>query len=457
VARTNGLGLKSGVGLVVANMIGAGVLVSAGYMVQGMSAGPLLLAWALGLVLALCGAQAYGALAKSITRSGGEYRYLSDLFHPFVGNMAGWGSLLIGFSAPIAIDAVVVGWFSKTLGLGVEPLWVGTILILGLALIHGIQWKTSTLFQNLLVAIKFVLVLGLVVIGLTYGASQWPTWVPPSPPEGKGAWDLILENQFWIAFAFSGWNAVIYASDEFENPSKDVPRAMMLGCALVGIIYLLVNWVFVANLDPQSAAVVFSYGNDSYVTLGHVLVDQLMGGSAASWMSVFVIIAMVSAMSAMMLVGPRVYAEMAQDGCLPRFMKAKDGRPPFAAVVLQAAVALVLLHTHTVLQAIKSSSAVLMLFTALAVAGVWVMRMRGERTSVLTLGAATIYMVLVSWILYTGLSREADEKTLGVFVLIVVLALVSTIWSAIEGLRKQVAAAEAAHHEPSSDEGPSAG
>jgi uncharacterized membrane protein YfcA len=122
-------------------------------------------------------------------------------------------------------------------------------------------------------------------------------------------------------------------------------------------------------------------------------------------------------------------------------------------VVLQAVVALVLLHTHTVLQAIKSSSAVLMLFTALAVAGVWVMKVRGERTSVLTLGAATIYMVLVSWILYTGLSREGDEKTLGVFGLIVVLALVSTIWSAIEGLRRRVAAAEAVHDEPRSEEG----
>jgi len=427
MARSGGLGLKSGVGLVVANMIGAGVLVSAGYMVQGMEAGPLLLAWVLGMVLALCGARAYGALSRSITRSGGEYRYLTDLFHPFVGNMAGWGSLLIGFSAPIAIDAVVVGWFSKTLGLGVDPLVVGTVLILALALIHGIQWRTSTLFQNLLVAVKFVLVLGLVGVGLTYGASTWPAWVPPSPPVDKTTWDLILENQFWIAFAFSGWNAVIYASDEFEQPSRDVPRAMMLGCALVGIIYLAVNWVFVANLDPKSASVVFSYGNDSYVTLANVLVEQLLGAGAAAWMSVFVIIVMISAMSAMMLVGPRVYAEMAEDGCLPGFMKARDGRPPFAAVLLQAAVALVLLHTHTVLQAIKSSSSVLMLFTALAVAGVWMMKRRGEQPSALSLMAATVYMVLVSWILWTGLSRDGDEKTLAVFGLMAILAAASTL------------------------------
>jgi APA family basic amino acid/polyamine antiporter len=426
VARANGLGVKSGVGLVVANMIGAGVLVSAGYMVQGMSAGPLLLAWALGLVLALCGAQAYGALSRSITRSGGEYRYLSDLIHPFIGSLAGWGSLLIGFSAPIAIDAVVVGWFSQTLGLPVDPLVVGSALIVGLAVVHGVQWRTSAGFQNVLVGVKLVLVLGLVLVGLAYGSSTWPQWTPPSPPEGQSTWDLILENQFWIAFAFSGWNAVVYASDEFENPSRDVPKAMMIGCGLVGVIYMLVNWVFVANLDPSSAQVVFAYGTDSYVTLGHVLVEQLLGPSAGAWMSVFVIIAMVSAMSAMMLVGPRVYAEMAQDGGLPAFMRAKEGRPPFAATVLQAAVALVLLHTHTVLQAIKSSSSVLMLFTALAVAGVWIMRWRGQATSALTLGAASLYMVLVSWILWTGLSRDGDAKTLMLFGLMALLAAGST-------------------------------
>jgi len=426
MAKQDGLGLKSGIGLVVANMIGAGVLVSAGYMVQGMEAGPLLLAWVLGMGLALCGARAYGALARSITRSGGEYRYLSDLFHPFVGNMAGWGSLLIGFSAPIAIDAVVVGWFSQTLGVPVDPLVVGSGLIIVLALVHGLQWRTSTVFQNLLVAIKFALVLGLVYVGLRYGSSSWPAWVPPKAAPDKTTWDLILENQFWIAFAFSGWNAVIYASDEFENPSRDVPRAMMLGCALVGLIYLAVNWVFVANLTPDDAQVVFSYGKDSYVTMGHVLVDTLLGGNAAMWMSIFVIIAMTSAMSAMMLVGPRVYAEMAEDGSLPSFMKAREGRPPLVATLLQAAVALFLLHTHNIREAVDSSGSVLLLFTALSVAGVWMMKRRAEVSSRLTLVAASIYLVLTGWILWTGLNMKGSVKTLWLFGLMTLLAAGST-------------------------------
>ena len=169
MTRQDGFGLWSGVGLVIANMIGAGVLLSAGFMVQTMSAGIIMGAWVLGMGLAFCGAVAYASLSANITRTGGEYRYLSDIFHPFVGSMAGWGSLLIGFSGPIAIDAIAIGAFMGTLNIPIDPRWTGTAVIIALTLVHGIQWKTSTLIQNTLVCIKIVLVLGLVLLGMGMG------------------------------------------------------------------------------------------------------------------------------------------------------------------------------------------------------------------------------------------------------------------------------------------------
>jgi len=409
----------------MANMIGAGVLISAGYMVQSMHAGALMIAWAIGLGLALCGAYAYAALASSITRSGGEYRYLSDLFHPIIGNMAGWGSLLIGFSGPIAIDAIAIGWFGQALGLPVDPVVLATGLIIALAAVHGLQWRVSTVAQNVLVVIKVLLVLGLVTVGLSFGTWQWPDWTPTEP--ATSFWGPIIENQFWIAFAFSGWNAGIYASGEFRKPSRDVPRAMLLGCAVVGILYLAINWIFVANLDPASAQVVFNYGTDGYITLAHVLVDKLLGPGAAVGVSVVVIIALTSAMSAMMLVGPRVYAEMAEDGCLPAFMRSKTGHPPLVSTLLQAAIALVLVHTHSVLEAVQNSSAVLMLFTALAVLGVWVMWFKGKQPGALALVSATLYFGLVSWILWYGLSLKGNGTTIVLFLTMFVLAGASTL------------------------------
>ena len=108
-------GLWSGVGLVAANMIGSGVFLSSGFMAQDMGPGTILVAWLVGAALALAGAQAYAALARAIPRSGGEYRFLSELLHPALGYLAGWASLLVGFSAPIAVNALAAGAYTATL------------------------------------------------------------------------------------------------------------------------------------------------------------------------------------------------------------------------------------------------------------------------------------------------------------------------------------------------------
>ena len=130
------LGLRSGIALVVSNMVGAGVFISAGFMAQDLSPGLIMISWAIGSLIALSGARAYATVATWVPRSGGEYRYLSDLMHPAIGCLAGWGSLLVGFSAPIAVDALAAGEFARTLGLDVPPRVFGTIMIVLLGLLE---------------------------------------------------------------------------------------------------------------------------------------------------------------------------------------------------------------------------------------------------------------------------------------------------------------------------------
>ena len=137
-----------------------------------------------------------------------------------------------------------------------------------------------------------------------------------------------MQNLFYIAFAFSGWNAAVYAASEFRDPKRDVPRAMMLGCALVGVLYLFVNWVFVANLTPEQCKVVFTY-ETARITLGHLIMKNLVGDIGAACMSVLAIVAFISAVSAMTFFGPRVYAAMARDGFLPRICRRRKGSRPW--------------------------------------------------------------------------------------------------------------------------------
>src|SRR5215831_3951669 len=119
--QSKGLGLWDGVGLVSANMIGVGVFLSTGFMAQQLRPALILLAWAAGAVLALAGAKAYAAVAQAVPRSGGEYRFLSELLHPALGYLAGWGSLLVGFAAPIAAEALAAGNFANSVWPGADP------------------------------------------------------------------------------------------------------------------------------------------------------------------------------------------------------------------------------------------------------------------------------------------------------------------------------------------------
>jgi len=401
------LGLFSGMGMVIANMIGAGVFLSTGFMAQELTPKQILLAWAIGAFLALSGARAYAEIAKLVPSSGGEYRYLSTLIHPALGYLAGWASLLLGFSAPIAIDAFAAGAFANTLNLSVNPKTFAALIIILLTGMHAIGLRFSVTAQNVLVIVKIALVVGFVVAGLAGGHNAWPQWQPPTHPS-RFPLGPFMQNLFYIAFAFSGWNAAVYAASEFRNSKRDVPRAMMLGCAIVGVLYLFVNWVFVANLTPEQCKVVFTY-ESARVTLGHLIMKSLVGDLGAACMSILAIIAFISAVSAMTFLGPRVYAAMARDGFLPRVLQAKEGRPPIGAVILQGAIALFLVFAYQLQQILNNVGAILTLFSALTVFSlfwIWFRRKEFARPALAGLVAALFYLLLSGVMLYFGFKQS---------------------------------------------------
>ncbi len=403
-ATRGDLGWLSGAGLVIANMIGAGVLLSTGFMAQSLSAPAIMAAWLLGALLALLGAASYGAIAAANGRSGGEYRYLSDYLHPLLGYLAGWGSLVLGFAAPIAVDALAVGAFVAVL----VPIPIGVTAAASVVLVtalHAFDRDASRRAQNVLVAVKLVLLLSLIAAGVLLGSTALPDWTPPDPP-GDGFLPTFLLQQYWIAFAFSGWNAAVYVAGEFRDPRRDVVRAVWLGCLLVGALYLALNWVFVANLDPAAARVVFAY-ETQHATLAHALLERLIGPAGATVAAVVIALVFLSAMSAMTFVGPRVYAAMAEDGFLPDVLRTRRGQPPRWSVLLQGAIALAFVLTHDIREAVASASSVLILFSGLT--ALCVLRLRRDggpaRPSLLVAAAAVLYASVNAWLLYLGVTR----------------------------------------------------
>jgi APA family basic amino acid/polyamine antiporter len=279
------------------------------------------------------------------------------------------------------------------------------------------------------VIVKGVLVLGFVALGLSIGSNDWPTWTPAS-----GSTDFaplpFATSLFFVAYAFSGWNAAAYTAEEFRRPRRDVPRAMLIGCAVVGLVYLLVNWVLVANLTPERASVVFRY-EEARVTLGHLVAQDLLGEAGSGIMSMAISIVMLSSVSAMLLVGPRVYAEMARDGFLPALLRGRPGVPPRASIVIQGVLAIALLHLHQVGEILSNVAGVLIFFSALVALGLFFVRRRKPHLPTprkSALFAAAVYAGSSIWMLYNAFAAKTSlVPWLGVLAVVGFAAYLATV------------------------------
>lgn len=396
-------------GLVVANTVGVGVLTNTGYMAGRLGPDEIMLAWLAGSVMALAGARSYAEIAAVIPRSGGEYRYLSDLWHPFLGSLAGWTSLLVGFSAPVALAASTVGPFLTTLLPGIPPVAASITLIVAATASQAFDLRWSKRTQDGFAILKGILLVTFIVGGFVSGSHTAPSW---TAPEATGTFPVrpFAVSLVYIAFAFSGWNTAIYAAEEFREPRRTVPRAMLIGTAAVAIVYLAVNWIFVANLSGERLSG-WLREDTSRITLAHLLIGELAGKHVARLASLFVILSLVSSVISMTMVGPRVSAAMAREGFLPRALAAKHDRPPLGSVMLQSALALILLTTHGFEELLRSVGSILTLTSGLTVAALLRLRFARRGPDALprppwtAIGAAVVYLAGSAWMLWFTLTE----------------------------------------------------
>jgi len=368
VTPLRSLGLTSATALVVANMIGAGVFSTSGFLLADLgSPWYVLAAWAAGGVQASLGAICYGALARRIPESGGEYLFLSRTLHPAAGYVAGWLSLLVGFSAPLAAAAFAFGVYAKPWLGGIPPALAGSILILAFAAVHAVEVRRGAQVQNAAVLLKVTLIVAFVALAAS--KIGLPA-APPEPPFPLAAFGVSL---LWISFSYSGWNAAVYVAGEVRNPGKTIPRALMLGTALVTLLYLGLNAVFVFSAPIAELAGKLEIGRIAARAVGGAFLEEAVAGLIA--------LALISSVSSLVMAGPRVYAQMATDGYLPRWLAATSG-PPRAAIALQAGLALFFLWSATFDALLTWIGFTLGISTAATVAALIVLRKREGKTLV---------------------------------------------------------------------------
>ncbi len=336
------LGLLTATSLVIANMIGAGLFTTSGFALADLGDRRLvLLAWTVAGVLAMCGALSYGAFARRLPESGGEYAFLGRTVHPLAGFLAGWVSLWAGFTAPIAAAALgLQAYLGDSFGSSVRPEWIGTAAIVGAGLLHGVKTGTGVGLQNAAVAVKLVLIAGFVVFGVSRLPEVGQPLAAVAPSIGAFALSLV-----WISYAYSGWNAAVYVAGEVRDPSRNLPLSLCLATGIVMAIYLAVNAIFLYSVPPDQLA--------GRADVAAVAAESLGGLPLRRAVSGLVALALFTSISSMMMAGPRVYAKMADDGLFPAFVSARpetEGDAPRAAIALQAVLAVIVLWSSTLAQ-----------------------------------------------------------------------------------------------------------
>ncbi|MCU0428698.1 MAG: amino acid permease [Cytophagaceae bacterium] len=367
------LNLATAISMVAANMIGVGVFTSLGFQVLGLSSVlPVMILWLLGGLVALSGALSYGELAAAYPRSGGEYNFLSKVYHPLLGFLSGWVSMTLGFAAPIAMIAMAFGRYFSNL-MDVPPLILALILLTGVTLINLTGVKAGSKVQLFFTLTNLGLIVWIIVCGFTMSdASHFEITA------SQEDWAMVLSQPFatslmYVSFAYSGWNSATYISDEIKEGKMNLPKALFYGTSIVMILYLLLNFVFLYSTPiPQLAG---------QVEVAYVAAKSIFGEKGANIIAGIISIGLVASLNSMLFIGPRVTQVMGQDYSLFKFLsfKSANGSPVYA-ILMQFGIALLLIYNSTFEKVLTSLVFTLSVFTTLTVLAVLVNRRKHPPT-----------------------------------------------------------------------------
>jgi APA family basic amino acid/polyamine antiporter len=382
------LGLFPVTNIVIANMIGAGIFTTSGLLMSDLNnALIMLLLWIAGGVIALCGAFCYGELGAAIPHAGGEYIFLSKLYHPLLGFLSGWVSFIVGFSAPIAASSIgfseyfarafpqLFDWGNATGILNPviskKILSISIITLFTFIHLRGIEFGAKV--QNYLTILKVGLIVGLVALGFYFGEGDFNHLTQGNKFSFDfGGWKTIGLSLMWIMFAYSGWNASTYIGSEIKSPTRNLPLSLLLGTGTVMFLYLCINVLYVYAVAPENMKGVIS--------IGGLAVGNLFGKSMEHVFSLLISFALFSSLSAFIILGPRVYYAMAKDGYFFKFVSEIHPvfKVPSKAIMVQCVIAIMMVLSGTFDQLLTYMGFSLGIFPILAVIGVFKLRYSGK-------------------------------------------------------------------------------
>jgi basic amino acid/polyamine antiporter, APA family len=385
--------------IVVADMVGVGVFTSLGFQVKDITSGfSLLLLWVVGGIVAMCGAICYAELALMFPRSSGEYNFLRRIYHPAFGFIAGFLSATVGFSAPVALAAMAFGIYFKALMPGTPPVLPGLAVLWLVALVHLRGVRNGGAFHNVWTAVKLLLIVGFLLAGLLFGSRQPISFAPSAQDLSLIASAPFAISLVFVMYSYSGWNAATYIIEEIAEPNRSLPQALLFGTAIVILLYVGLNAVFLA-VTPIPELV-------GQIDVAMVAGTHIFGDFGGRIVGTLICVGLVSSISAMMWIGPRVTMTMGEDMPLLGMFARKSGKGvPATAIVFQLVVSTLLLITQSfeaVLEFIQFSLTFCSFFTVLGVIKLRVTQPKLPRPYRAWLYPVTplVFLAVMLWMMY---------------------------------------------------------
>ena len=321
--------------------------------------------------MALFGAFSYGQLGTHFAESGGDYLYLSRIFHPVLGYLSSWVSLLVGFSAPVAVAAIAMMQYLAPFGIAPSP-WLAVATIVLVGLVHSFSIRQSGRFQNITTVVKILFVIILVALGLIYAPGITPNAVEVGPTWTQElATPGFAVSLIYVSYAYTGWNSAAYIAGEIRGVRSGLPKALIGATLVVTVLYVLLQLVFLKHASVEQL--------EGQVDVATIATQNLFGTSGSRWVSFFIALQLIATIGSYIWIGPRVTHAMAKEHTLWKLLRQRSSTEvPVRALWLHIAIAAVLTLTGTFEQIVIYAGFVLQLNVTLVVASVLFLKKRPD-------------------------------------------------------------------------------
>jgi basic amino acid/polyamine antiporter, APA family len=413
------IGLRTATALIVGEVIAVGIFLTPAGMAKSLGSPVwLLIVWLLMGGMALCGALCYGELAARFPEAGGGYVYLREAYGRPVAFLYGWMALLVmdpGVTAALAVGlASYVGYIFKLSPTGLKTVAISSILFVALVNVRGV--KLAGWLIRCLTILKLGLLGLLIVWGFGLQAGHWSNFTPllAQRPGSEPLLGALAGGIVGAFFSFGGWWDLSKLAGEVRDPEHTLPRALVYGVAILTTVYIVTSATFMYLVPLEQV----TSGETFAAQAGEVLFGRLGGQVLSS----IVVVAVLGSLAAVVMSAPRVYFAMARDGLFIPAAAALHPRygTPARAIVIQAALASLLVLVGTFTTIISYFVFVVVIFIALTVGALFVLRRKAPRaTAYRTPGypaTPTVFLSLIALLLFLLGGHNPKQAIMGVAV-----------------------------------------